>query len=368
MDFGIFLQPVHAPTGNIADNIHNDRETIVLADELGFSECWIGEHVAAPAEPIASPLAFLASVMDRTKRIKLGTGVLCLPHQHPAIVASQAAMFDHMTRGRFQMGIGPGGLSSDFEVFGTGDAAKRTRMMIESIDMILEIWASDPPYDIKGEFWQTVVQDMSRAELGVGEIMKPYQKPHPPLSISIMSPDSGSAYAAGLKGWIPMSGASLIQPRYVASHWKKYEEGAAKAGRKADRRIWRVARSVWVDESSAAAEDYIGRPDGVFNFYYRYMMSAFIKRGTLEYQRPDGREKDESVTWLDIARSQLAWGTPAMVLDKLIWLTDKVGPFGTLLLTGHEWDDVPRCRRSMQLFAEQVAPKLSQHMAARLAA
>jgi len=362
LKLGIFMQPVHAPGGNLTENLARDRATIIHADRLGFSECWIGEHISAPVEPITSPLAFCASLMDATKQIKFGSGVFCLPQAHPATVAAHAAMFDHLVRGRFQMGIGPSSLSSDVELFGVGDPAKRNRMMVESIDAILKLWSEEPPYDIKGEHWHIKLEDVSRRPFGVGEIIKPYQLPHPPIAIALMSPESANARLAGERGWIPMSGASFVQPRYIASHWRLYQEGAAKAGRRADRSIWRVVRSVWCDESDAAAEDYLAVPDSPFGFWFRYVFNSFGQRNALHVVRPDGREQDETCTWLDVARDQVAHGSPKSVLDKLISLVDRVGPFGTLVTVAHEWDDVPRCERSMQMFAEQVAPKLSQHI------
>jgi alkanesulfonate monooxygenase SsuD/methylene tetrahydromethanopterin reductase-like flavin-dependent oxidoreductase (luciferase family) len=363
---GIFMQPVHAPGGDLTENLARDRETIIHADRLGFHECWIGEHISAPVEPITTPLAFCASLMDATKDIKFGTGVFCLPQSHPATIAAHAAMFDHLVKGRFQMGIGPGGLSSDFEVYDVGDPAKRNRMMLESIDTILRLWSEDPPHDIKGEHWQVKLQDMSRRPFGVGEFIKPYQKPHPPIAISLMSPESANARVAGERGWIPISGASLVQPRNIASHWRLYEEGAASAGLKADRSVWRVVRSVWCEESDAAAEEYIAKPGGPFEFWFNYVFNAFGRRNTLHFVRPDGRENDETCTWLDVARDQIAHGSPKSVLEKLIALVDRLGPFGVLVLTAHEWDDVPRCKRSMELFAREVAPKLRQHVESRL--
>jgi alkanesulfonate monooxygenase SsuD/methylene tetrahydromethanopterin reductase-like flavin-dependent oxidoreductase (luciferase family) len=358
VQFGVFMQPVHDPRSDLTQALAHDRELIVMADRLGFAECWVGEHFSATVEPIASPLAFLGSLIDAAPRIRLGTGVFCLPQQHPAVIAAQAAMFDHLCGGRFLMGIGPGGLSSDFEVFKVGDPQRRGAMMRESIEQILRLWAEDPPYDIRGEFWNVSVQDMSRAEFGVGAIPKPLQKPHPPIAISLMSPESANAGLAGERGWIPISGSCLVQPRCVVGHWPIYAAAAERAGRRPDPAIWRLTRSVWIAESDAQAEDELADPDGPFAFYFRYVMSAFGMRKALHLVRPDGREQDESVGWLDIARSQVAWGSPKTVADKLLAFAERMGRFGTLLLTAHEWKDAEASRRSMRLFAERVAPTL----------
>src|SRR3546814_6641446 len=98
------------------------------------------------------------------------------------------------------MGIGPGGLGSDMEVFGTL-ASDRNAMMVESIDMIQQIWAGEPPWDIKGEFWTIKLEKAVNTSLGHGRVIKPLQQPHPPIFTTAMSPRSGPARLAGERGW-----------------------------------------------------------------------------------------------------------------------------------------------------------------------
>lgn len=139
---------------------------------------------------------FLAALIPQTKNILLGTAVINLPNHHPAIVAAEAAQFDHMSGGRFMLGVGSGGLAPDFELF---DGAVRQRKFLESIDLILKIWAQDPPYDLQGEFWKIQIKKVIVPELGFGGMPKPLQKPHPPVRVSIGSPNSEMArMAAGV--------------------------------------------------------------------------------------------------------------------------------------------------------------------------
>ncbi|MCH9672472.1 MAG: LLM class flavin-dependent oxidoreductase [Gammaproteobacteria bacterium] len=368
MQLGMFMQPVHDPKRDYTQALADDRETIILADQLGFSEVWVGEHVSATAEPITAPLVFLGTLIEQTKQIKLGTGVFCLPLQHPAIVAGQSAMFDHLSKGRFQMGIGTGGLASDVELFGVGGNVDRAEMVRESIDMILAIWDGEAPYDLKGKYWSTEIKDISRLEYGVGEFPKPYQQPHPPIAISLMSPGSSSALMAGERGWIPISGANLVQPRYISSHWDRYVEGCDKRGVKADSSIWRVSRSIVVAPSDEEAREYLLREDGAFSFWFRYIVSSFRQRGALAALAPDGHPDPDALTWQEAAESMVSWGSVETVTDKLVALRDTVGDFGTLTITAHEWDDPAFCKRSMRMLAEEVMPKFSQHADATRAA
>src|SRR6202008_2931189 len=124
----------------------------LLAEQLGFDELWLGEHFSSTAQAIPPPPMFLPRLAPRTKNLSFGTAVINLPNHDPVIVAAEVAQFDHMTRGRFTLGIGPGGLISDFELFGGTDPAARGRRFLESIDMIEKLWAQEPPYDLPGEF------------------------------------------------------------------------------------------------------------------------------------------------------------------------------------------------------------------------
>ena len=98
-----------------------DRHAFLLADRLGFSEAYCGEHVTDAAENITSSALFIASIASCTKNIRLGTGTVNMPNSHPAAIAGQIAMLDHMLDGRLNFGISPGGLASDAEVFGNLD-------------------------------------------------------------------------------------------------------------------------------------------------------------------------------------------------------------------------------------------------------
>ena len=152
MNLGFFTMPIHPLGKDWRTSLREDREAFLLADELGFVEAYVGEHVTDAAEQITSCTMFIASLASAVKNMRLGTGTVNMPNSHPANVAAQVAMLDHLLDGRFNFGISPGGLASDAEVFGNLDA-DRQAMFLECINTVLKIWESDPPYDIEGEFW-----------------------------------------------------------------------------------------------------------------------------------------------------------------------------------------------------------------------
>ena len=244
MEIGFFTMPIHPIDKDYKKTLSEDREAFLLADRLGFSEAYCGEHVTDSAENITSSALFIASLAAETKNIRLGTGTVNMPNSHPAAIAGQVAMLDHMLDGRFNFGISPGGLASDAEVFGNLDK-DRNEMFVESIDMVLEIWKSDPPYNIKGKYWNISTERTQMTEIGQGIMQKPLQKPHPPIVCTVVAPFSKGLIAAAARGWQPIS-ANFLMPKWVKTHWPSYVQGCKQGGFKPDHKNWRIAKSIFV--------------------------------------------------------------------------------------------------------------------------
>jgi alkanesulfonate monooxygenase SsuD/methylene tetrahydromethanopterin reductase-like flavin-dependent oxidoreductase (luciferase family) len=368
MRLGMFMMPVHPPGRSLSDTLAEDTAKSVLADQLGYDELWMGEHFSATTEPFPSPMMFLAGLVPQTKNLALGTAVINLPNHHPAIVAAEAAQFDHMSGGRFMMGIGSGGLASDFELFDVGDAATRQRKFLESIDIILKIWAQDPPYDIKGEFWTVRIAKAIVPELGFGFMPKPLQKPHPPLHVSIGSPNSDTARIAASRGWGMISGPTA--PTYsIASHWRVYSETCRAEGKPARGEDWRVSRNIVVAPSDAEAEDRMYDKAAANRYYFTYLRTALERAKRLVTIKPRPEMSDAECTPEAIMQECAIYGSPRTVLDKLVAFRDSVGPFGTLLKIGLDWSGPNESweRDTMQLLAEEVMPKFRQHTTAQAA-
>jgi alkanesulfonate monooxygenase SsuD/methylene tetrahydromethanopterin reductase-like flavin-dependent oxidoreductase (luciferase family) len=368
MRLGLFMMPVHPPDRTFSSTLAEDSEKSVLADRLGFEEVWLGEHFSATTEPIPSPLMFFAGLIERTKRISFGTAVINLPNHHPAIVAAEAAQFDHMSKGRFMLGVGPGGLVSDFELFKNADVHARNRMVIEAVDFIRRIWSQDPPYDFKGEFWNIEIKNGIVPELGVGYMPKPYRQGGPPISISLASPHSPSARTAALKGW-GMISANIIPTYSVASHWEVYSKACADAGIKPRGENWRVARNVLIAPTDAEAHERVFGEQGSNRYFYTYMREVLSRVGLLVILKPRPDMPDAAASVEAITRECVLYGAPRTVLDKLVAFRDQVGPFGSLLMTGLDWGGPNAAweQESMRLLAQEVMPKFRQHVLARAA-
>jgi alkanesulfonate monooxygenase SsuD/methylene tetrahydromethanopterin reductase-like flavin-dependent oxidoreductase (luciferase family) len=354
VQLGFFTMPIHPLSKDWRVCLAEDREAFILADELGFVEGYAGEHVTDRAENITSCAMFLATLVDRVKRMRLGTGTVNLPNTHPAAVAGQIAMLDHLLEGRFNFGISPGGLLSDAEVFGNLDA-NRNEMFVEAINQVLAIWAGEAPYDLQGKYWKISTVRTTISEIGQGSIAKPLQKPHPPIVVTAVAPFSKGVSEAAARGWDPIS-ANFLMPVWVKSHWPKYVEGCRKAGRPADPANWRVAKSIFVAEDDKTARDYATAANSPYRQYYGSLGTKLIKNGRAELFKTSREMPDSDVTLDYICDKLVIWGSPRKVADELLKFHEEVGEFGTLLYAGKDWLDRDLGRRSMILLAEQVMP------------
>jgi alkanesulfonate monooxygenase SsuD/methylene tetrahydromethanopterin reductase-like flavin-dependent oxidoreductase (luciferase family) len=357
MNLGFFTMPIHPLDKDWRLSLRQDREAFLLADELGFTEAYVGEHVTDKAENITSCVAFIAWVAAATRQIRLGTGTINMPNTHPATIAASMAMLDHMLDGRLIFGISPGGLLSDAELFGNLDA-NRNEMFVESINQVLDIWAGEPPYDLHGKYWNISTQKTLIKEIGQGTIARPLQRPHPPVVVTAVAPFSKGVTEAAARGWDPIS-ANFLMPAWVKSHWPKYVEGCERGGRVADPANWRVAKSVFVAHDASTAKAYATDPDGPYVYYYRSLFTKLKMSGRIELFKTHRDQPDDDVTLEMICDKLVIYGTPESVADQLLAFQDEVGRFGTLLYAGKDWKDPELGRQSMILMAENVMPRVN---------
>lgn len=354
------MMPLHRPEKPWARALAEDREAIVLAEKLGYSEAWVGEHFSTKAEQIPSPMMFFASLLDVTSTIRLGTGVVNLPHHHPIVVAAEAALLDQLSGGRLMLGVGPGGLMSDGELFGHEDMVQRYGIAMESLDIILRLWREDAPIRIEGEHWRIAMEREVWPHAGVGRFPKPLQQPHPPIAMAMIGPGGPTSEFLAERDYIPIS-ANFVPLENIEGQRRVYAEAREKLGRPVDFEVWRVCRSILVTESDDRARELMENPDGTLAFYFRYLRG--VRRIAEIRAMPDPTpeamnallEVDEALETCVIA------GSRKTVTDQLVALVDRLGPFGTLVAVGHDWDESTLWQDSMAALAADVMPVVSQH-------
>jgi alkanesulfonate monooxygenase SsuD/methylene tetrahydromethanopterin reductase-like flavin-dependent oxidoreductase (luciferase family) len=363
MRLGYFAMPVHPLSRNPTETLKEDREAIILADRLGFHDAFIGEHLADRAENVTNSMLFMATLIHSTRHIRLGTGTTTIAHMHPVQVAMHAAMFDHLSEGRFILGISAG---TPFDAEPLGLLKEdRNKIFADAIDVILKVWEGEPPYDIDlpGNRFKVSTRATRHAEVGVGEFHKTYQRPRPEIVGTVVAPSSKGVILMGQRDFHPLS-ANFLLDHYLPSHWANYAEGKAKAGAKADIADWRIARTVFVADDDATAEAYgcadAGSP---YRFYYGQMLAKMKKGGRqiIFKTRPD--QPDDELT-VDFVTDRLVMrGTVNKVVDQMLAFHERVGDFGELVYGGMDWVDARLGKRSMELMATEVMPRVNAALA-----
>src|SRR6478752_3681838 len=360
MRLGYFTMPVHPMHRNWAETLKEDREAIILADKLCFYDAFMGEHLTDACETITNSMMFHATLIPETKQIKLATGTSNLSHMHPVLIAVQAAMFDHLSEGRFILGVSPGALTTDAEALGILDQ-DRNKMFAESIDVILAIWERDPPYDIDfpdNRFKVSTARTMT-LDLGVGIMAKPYQTPRPEIVGTVVAPFSPGVVLMGKRDFHPLS-ANFLLPKHLKSHWTNYAKGKAEVGAKANIADWRVARTIFVADDDKVAARY-GHDDASspYRFYFE-QMRAKMKRGNRLYVFKSHKEQSDDEITLDyVMQNCVTFGTVSKVVDEILKMREDTGDFGELVYAGMDWIDPALAKRSMQLMAEEVMPRVN---------
>ncbi|HKD74432.1 MAG TPA: LLM class flavin-dependent oxidoreductase, partial [Ktedonobacterales bacterium] len=354
MNLGYFTMPLHPPGSDIGKTMAHDLDQLIALDQLGYSEAWIGEHFTSIWENIPCPDLLIAQALARTEQIVLGTGVSCLPNHNPLMLAQRIAQLDQMAQGRFRWGIGSGGYPGDFTLFDIDLQHLEQRQLTRDIlDAVLTLWNDPEPQLVEHPRWRYRVPD-HQPDIGLELHLRPYQRPHPPIAVAGIGPRSDMLTLAGERGWIPMS-INVVVPSTLRAHWDTYAESSAKAGRTADRSIWRVSRDVYIGETSAQARRDV--LEGVLARDWRdYFLPLLKKSGLLIGPKLDPSMPDDAVTLEYLCENLWIVGDVEEVTQKLRDLYASVGGFGTLLVIGHEWLPDEKWRRSMELLMTEVAP------------
>jgi alkanesulfonate monooxygenase SsuD/methylene tetrahydromethanopterin reductase-like flavin-dependent oxidoreductase (luciferase family) len=360
MRLGYFTMPLHPAERPPAVTLQEDREAIILADRLGFYDAFVGEHLTEPSENVTNSFIFLATLIHHTQNIKLATGTSNLSHSHPTLIAAHAAMFDHLAKGRFIFGVSPGALPSDAEALGML-AEDRNKLFSEAMDVILAIWERDVPYniDLPGNRFKVSTATTQNAEIGRGQMYKPYQQPRPEIVGTVVAPGSKGVIAMGERDFHPLS-ANFLLSQYLPTHWSNYSEGKQRAGQTADPADWRIARTIFVADDEKTARRY-GLQDSAspYRYYWDLLLRKMLisKRHAIFKTHPQQDDRELTVDYM--VEKLVICGNPEQVAEKILALREQTGDFGEIVYAGMDWVDPVLAKRSMELMAEKVMPQVN---------
>ncbi len=336
--FGIFLAPFHPVGQNPTLALQRDLELIQHLDGLGFDEAWIGEHHSAGYEIIASPEVFIAAAAERTRHIRLGTGVSSLPYHHPLLLADRMVLLDHLTRGRVMFGVGPGALPSDAFMMGI-EVARQRDMMEEALEAIVALLRSEEPVTRETDWFR-----LHNARLQ----LRPYQRPHFEVAVAAQVSPAGPRAAGRFGcGLLSIGATSLGGFDALGYHWGIMEERAAQFGVSVDRRRWRLVGPMHLaDTSEQAAADVAFGLDQWVDYFRRVAALPLA---------PDAETSEELVAAMNSSGFAVI-GTPDDAIAQIRRLAEKSAGFGTYLLMAHDWADTAPTLRSYELFSRYVMP------------
>ena len=353
---GIFIMPFHPPEKPLSQGYDEDIELVIRAEALGFDEVWIGEHHTMKYETVVVPEVFIGRLLGETERIRLGPAPICVNLHHPAYVATRLAFLDHLSKGRLNLCFGPSSVITDYELYGL-DPKQGGNMTIEALDVILKLWSSDPPYEHNGEFWQFSLKEHVDEVSQIGYIHKPLQQPHPPILMPGISRNSYSLQVAGKNGFAPFS-AALVTGNVLADNWETYERSGLEAGLKPNRSDWRVARAIFLADTTKEAVERVRTNSVGQNFeYIASVLDVSLGRSALKRDLDMSNEDCNMDFWLS---EQIIAGDVDYALSRLLTLIEECGPFGTLVLMGFDWDDKASWLRNLELFATELMPALNK--------
>ena len=335
MRFGIFLAPFHPVEENPTNALERDFELVEHLDHLGYDEAWIGEHHSGGFEIIASPEVFIAAAVERTKHIRLGTGVVSLPYHHPFMTVDRMVQLDHQSKGRVMFGVGPGALVGDAFRIGI-DPADQRRRMNEALDAIMPM--------LNGE---EVTVKTDWFEMREARMQLPcYTRPHIEMAVACARSPAG-ALAAGKHGlgMLSIGGTSDEALKHHASNWKLCEKTAAEHGKTVSRKNWRVVSLAHIADTREQALENVKFGLDQWAQYFREIATFPIVPADI----------DNAAEYL-MENNMACIGTPDDAIRYIEKLQKGTGGFGAYLELAHNWADFGATKRHFELMSRHVVP------------
>lgn len=332
---GVFLAPFHGLGENPTLALERDMELLVHLDRLNYNEAWIGEHHSGGFEIISSPELFIAAAAERTRHIRLGTGVVSLPYHNPFILADRMVQLDHMTRGRAMFGVGPGSLVHDAKKIGINPADQRRRMN-ESLDICMELFAGKS-ITRKSDWF-----DLRDAQLQI----PPYTRPRMEMAVAAARSPAG-ALAAGRHGlgMLSIGGTSDDALAHHKSNWGLYSETARANGHVPHRDTWRLVTLMHIAETREQAKKNV-------EFGLNRFRDYFTDVATFPIVPADVTDPYTYLTETGTA----CIGTPDDAIAFIERLQKGSGGFGVIMELAQNWADWDQTKRHYELMARYVHP------------
>src|SRR5262245_2930478 len=330
-----------------------------IAETEGLDGVWLAERPFGmhrrPTDPMGAgipsiasvPLVLAAGIAARTSRVRIGTGVSVLPLCHPIRIAEEAATVDQLSQGRLDFGVGAGAVPRAYAGHGVRYDESRERFQ-ESLDVILKAWTQDG-FSHTGKYF---------AFDNLTVVPRPYQKPHPPIWVAATTHDTFPM--VGRMGFSLVTGLRGFDVPEAVRHLSAYRAGLREAGHAGDGNVY-LRIPIYVAATAAQAHE---EPAESTMRSYRRLAENFASTvgaagTTSSEERAERAQRLAELTYDDVLRDRVAYGTPDMVVERLGQLRDQLGLSG-VIMESNVGGRIPleRVLTSIRLYAREVAPRL----------
>lgn len=350
MRFGVFMAPFHDHNANPNAALHRDLDLLQHLDYLGFDEAWVGEHHSCGTELIADPFVFCATALERTRTLRLGTGVASVPYHNPLWLADRITLLDNLSRGRFMFGAGPGALPTDAYMIGIQPSEQR-RMLEEGMDVIMHLLRSDEPITRETDWFKLVD---AKVQLPLYSDPEDLQ-----IAVAAIASPSGPRLAGRHGVGLLSIGATLKAGADVlALHYDVWDEMAREHGHTASRKDWRL---VGVMHCAETKEQAMRDVEYGIEHWFDYLQHT----AAAPQFRPEGDTLQERIEWAHESGVG-AIGTPEDCINQIESLWKQSGGFGGYLCMAHDFANPEATKRSYELMAQYVFPHFQNNARSRL--
>lgn len=340
MQFGMFTEFHVRPGKTQADAFDEHFKEVDMAEELGLDSVWLAEYHFAPERSVlASPLNIASAIAARTKKIVIGLAVLVVPLNNPLRIAEEGAILDHISKGRLDFGLGRSALVQFYKGYNMDYAETRDRLL-EGLEVIKKAWTNET-FSHEGQYWS--FKDVTVTP-------KPYQKPHPPIRVAALSPDTFPLIGAMGYPTFLLS-ARGIEP--LEEQMKEYRKARMEAGHTGPTDVL-LRIPVYAAETAEAARS---EPEAsvVYQQEYDYRVTSSF---TLTPEAGELSRQRARTPYDELVKQRMVFGTPEVVLERLQEYKERLGLSGFILEPNYGGQLPPDLvARSMRLITDKVIPE-----------
>ncbi len=340
MNFGMFTDFHVRSDMSQAEAFEESFSQVAEAERMGMDSVWLAEHHFTPDRSVlASPLIIASAIAARTSTLRVGLAVQVLPLTNPLRVAEEAATVDHISKGRFDFGIGRSGLTKYYQGYNIPYSESRGRFF-EALQVIMSAWRGDS-FSYQGDFY-------SYDDVQV--VPQPLQQPYPPTRIAVASEDT-FPLVGQLGHPIFISAATGIP--VLKQRLELYRMARKEAGFEGPGEVT-LRIPAYVAETTAQAQS---EPKDSAIHAIRYAATELSKTAASE-EGAERLRQTANIPYEEILQRRVMFGTPEEVTERLEEYRDELDISGVVLETNYGGQNPnDRVMNSVKLLTEKVVPR-----------